>query len=48
MIYIVILGALAVAVIAIAAIALRVDWAKYKNSQYYEITLLLGSGGHTG
>jgi hypothetical protein len=48
MIYIIIVVALGVTVTALAVIALKVDWGKRKNANYYEVTLFLGSGGHTG
>lgn len=48
MIYIVIIAVLAAAVATIVAIALKVDWSKRKDKDYYEVTILLGSGGHTG
>lgn len=46
--FILVAGIVAVAVVVLAAIALKVDWKKYKDSGYYEITIFLGSGGHTG
>lgn len=48
MVYIVILAGLAAALVVIAIIAMKVDWNKRKDKQYYEVTILLGSGGHTG
>lgn len=34
--------------LAWAIIAMRVNWKKRKDEGYYELTLFLGSGGHTG
>lgn len=48
MTYIAILAGLVVAVAMVATIALKVDWSKRKDKKYYEVTILLGSGGHTG
>lgn len=49
MIMILILGiVLAIVAVGWLAIASRVDWSKRKQQGYYEITLFLGSGGHTG
>lgn len=49
MIMILILGiVLAIVVIGWLIVASRVDWRKRKQQGYYEITLFLGSGGHTG
>lgn len=49
MIMILILGiVLAIVAIGWLIVASRVDWRKRKQRDYYEITLFLGSGGHTG
>lgn len=39
---------LAIVAVGWLAAASRVDWSKRRKSDYYEITLFLGSGGHTG
>jgi len=31
-----------------AIVATRVEWSKRKDGKYVEVTLFLGSGGHTG
>lgn len=48
MIYLVIYGGLAAALAVILMVAIKVDWSTRKDKQYYEVTILLGSGGHTG
>jgi hypothetical protein len=39
---------LAIVAVGWLLIAVRVDWSKRRQPDYYEITLFLGSGGHTG
>lgn len=41
-------GLFGVLVLIVAAIAMKVNWKKYKDRKYFEVTLFLGSGGHTG
>lgn len=48
MLYIVIVAGLAAVLAIIAIVAAKVDWSKRRDRQYYEVTILLGSGGHTG
>lgn len=35
-------------IIILVLLIFKKDWKKYSNISYYEITLFLGSGGHTG
>lgn len=48
MILLLIAGTVVIAVALAALIASKVNWKKYRDKDYYEVTLLLGSGGHTG
>ena len=48
MILVLIAGAVTIVVALVAFIASKVSWMKYKDKDYYEVTILLGSGGHTG
>lgn len=48
MVYLVILAGLVAGLVVIAIVAIMVDWNKRIDKQYYEVTILLGSGGHTG
>ncbi len=41
-------GALAILALVLSFIALKVNKKHLNDLNYYEVTLLLGSGGHTG
>ncbi len=44
----ILIGVVVIVGVVVVGIAGRVDWRKYRDRGYYEVTLFLGSGGHTG